>query len=182
MELGILTPEQGLQAIESNTLPDAETMIEEQKAYKALRDDGLYQPLIGGAQGDAGRPDGANAPKSVTPIGSGASEQKFSLTKVKNNLIRANELYENVVSHLKETQNIKRFSKLQKEVAQQITHLIVANEEPDNWKKKISDYCESPMDKNEKRVKEVIEIAVAHQLDNYLASILLASKKDEQAV
>jgi hypothetical protein len=181
MELGILTPEQGLQAIESNTLPDMATMIEDQRAYKDLRDEGLYEPLVGGAKEDAGRPDGTSAPKKVTPIGAGAS-QKFSLAKVKDNLIHAQELEAKVISYLREKNDIKRLSKLQKEVAQEITHLIIANEEPDNWEKKVSDYCESPIDKNEKRVKEVISIAATHNLDNYLASILLASKKDEQAV
>lgn len=52
IEMGILTPEQGLEAIQTNTLPDAEEMLTAQTAYKTQRDDGLYVPLVVGVQSD----------------------------------------------------------------------------------------------------------------------------------
>jgi hypothetical protein len=186
MEIGILTPEQGFKAIETNTLPDPSMMEEEQGTYKKLRDKGLYEPLIGGPKDSVdgqGRPSGTSAPKKAAPIGGKASEEKFSLSKVKENLVLAQELEAEVISTLKEKHNIRRITKLQKEVAQQITHVILANEEPDKWKASIVEYCNTPVDKNKTRVNKVIEIATDHQVDPYLASILLASKvNDGQAV
>jgi hypothetical protein len=181
MELGILTPEQGLKAIESNTLPDDTTMIEEMEEYKKQRDKGLFEPLVGGAkEGEAGAPEGPKAmPKKVGPIGSKASttsEEKYSLIKIKDNWLKAIALEDSITNQLKEKHDIKRMSKLQKEVVSQITNLIMANEEPDNWKNSIPSYLDSPEDKNKERVNKVIEIAAKHNIDTYLASLMLPSK------
>ena len=67
-------------------------------------------------------------------------------------------------------------SKKQKVVAEQISHLIIANEESKNWLKNVEKYCKSPVDKNQGKVEEIQNLAFEHQLDFYLASILYASK------
>ena len=191
VEIGVLTPQQGFEALETGKLPDPSLMDEEQKDYKKNRDDGLYTPLIGGPKdpGATGRPDGSQAPqttKNVGPIGSGpagfgkASEatpvQKFSVVKVKDNMLLAQQLEEEVTKTLKEMYNVKRMSKFQKEVTASTVTLIMSNEEPSKWLSTVKAYCETPEDKNNERVLEVNKIAVAHQIDNYLASLLLASK------
>lgn len=181
MELGILTPEEGFRAIESNTLPDPDSMEENQRDFKKLRDEGLYQPLVGGGTANedgTGRPSGSGGvPKmtnTVTPIG--ASEEKFSLVKIKENLVLASELEEEVQKYLKEKHGLKRLSKHQKEVAEGVTKVICANETPDKWKAKAKEYCERPVDTNPERIDQIHSIAVKHQLDPYIASILLASE------
>ena len=72
--------------------------------------------------------------------------------------------------------NIKKMSNQQKEIAEQISHIIIANESPENWNDKISDYISNPVDSNEDAVKEIQEIAYNHQLDSYISSILRHSK------
>lgn len=189
IELGVLTAEQGLKAIETNTLPDPSVIIEEQKSYKEQRDNGLYEPLIGKPKDEAGRPDGSGGvpqiSKKISPMGKSKAsidDQKYSLSKIKENLSLAQELEKDVVSVLKQKHNIKKMTKLQKEVSEQITNTIIVNEEPSKWKESIALYCESPLDKNKKRVKEITEIACYHQVNFYLAGILLASKVNEQAI
>ena len=54
----------------------------------------------------------------------------------------------------------------------------MANELPQNWISKAKEYCEEPKDKNLDRVKEIEELAYEHQVDNYVATILYASKKE----
>ncbi len=183
MELGILTPEEGFRAIETNTLPDPEMMEENQREYKKRRDAGLYQPLIGGGaetpnSDGTGRPSGSSGIKKttnkITPIG--ASDVNYSLTKIKENLILATETEELVKQILKEKNGLKRLSNKQKDVAREIVKVVCANETPDNWKSKAKDYCDNPIDTNPERIDEVHSIAVEHQLDPYMASILLASK------
>jgi len=186
MELGILTPEEGLKAIETGRLPTNEESLESQVKYKDLRDQGFYQPLIGGAQGGgAGRPSGSTGipqnTKNVKPIGQGQQskasiEEKYSVLKIKENLSKAQKLEEEVSSKLRETHNIKKMSNQQKEIAEQISHIIIANENPENWNDKISDYISNPVDTNETAVKEIQEIAYNHQLDSYISSILRHSK------
>lgn len=181
IELGILTPEEGFKALETGLLPEPQNMEESQKEYKAKRDSGLYNPLVGGMAQDEGRPAGSKAPqttKKVAPIGSKASidETKYSVMKVKENMIIAQELEKAVMSNMKEKHGIKKFNKLQKDVCATIVLQIMSNEEPDKWLAESSAYCENLEDKNHSRVSEVNKIAVTHSIDNYLASLMLASK------
>jgi hypothetical protein len=187
MELGILTPEEGLKAIETGRLPTNEESLESQQKYKDLRDQGFYQPLIGGGAqaGGAGRPSGSNgipqSTKNVKPIGQGQQskasiEEKYSVLKIKEYLSKAQKLEEEVGVKLREMHNIKKMSNQQKEIAEQISHIIIANENPENWNDKISDYISNPVDSNDEAVKEVQEIAYNHQLDSYISSILRHSK------
>jgi hypothetical protein len=187
MELGILTPEEGIRAIETGRLPTNEESVESQQKYRDLKDQGFYQPLIGGAaqSGGAGRPAGSSgipqSTKNVKPIGQGQQskasiEEKYSVIKIKENLSKAQKLQEEVSAKLREIHNIKKMSNQQKEIAEQISNIIIANENPENWNDKISDYISNPVDTNEEAIKEIQEIAYNHQLDSYISSILRHSK------
>jgi hypothetical protein len=213
VEMGILTAEQGVEAIQTNTMPDTDMMVTEQQDYKKQRDDGLYTPLVAGVQSEttlqtakmsmqqaklgaktemgnggsgAGRPGGTKAPqtqKTVSPIGtSKASEEKeikFSLKKITENMILAQDLEKTVCGHLKELYSIKRFSKMQKSIASDITNLIISNETPDKWSSESLNYCKSPQDKNNERVLAVNKLGEKHLLEPYIAGILFASVKQE---
>jgi len=186
MELGILTPEEGLRAIETGRLPNSEESEISQRKYKELKDSGFYQPLIGGSgQGISGRPAGSTgipqSTKNIKPIGQGQQskalvEEKYSLSKLKENLIRAQKLNDEVSTKLREVHSIKKMTNQQKEVSEQITNLIIANENPENWSNKILDYINNPTDQNLESIKEIQKISYEHQLDTYISSILMHSK------
>ena len=186
VELGILTPEEGIMALETGKLPSSDDSILSQEKLRNLKDKGLYQPLIGGAKSsEPGRPSGTTgipqSTKNISPIGDGkqskaADQESYSLLKVKENLIAAQKLEEEVASSLRKKHNLKKLSFEQKDVANQISKIIIANENPDNWSLKIEDYINSPCDKNSDAVSKINNIAFEHQLDSYLASILYHSK------
>ena len=196
VELGLLTAEEGISAMETGRLPNSEESVESQGKFKELRDEGLYQPIIGGAKtGDAaevskptGRPSGTDGVPQEEERGptdvqndaqpSIASEVNFSLAKVKDNLILAQHLNSDVEKALRSKHKIKRLTNKQKEIASDISEIIMANESPENWKSEIKNYIKSPIDKNPEQVKEINNLAATHQVDYYLASILFASKKD----
>jgi hypothetical protein len=180
IELGILTPEEGIRAIETGRLPNDEESQAAQLKFKELKDKGLYQPLIGGTKNDqVGRPAGSDgikqSTKNIKPIGTNAKEQ-YSFLKVKNNLIAYQKLEEEIANFLRKKHNLKKLSFDQKNIVEDITKIIVANEIPENWKNKIEDYINSPVDKNFGQVKNIQSIALNHQIDSYLASILYHSK------
>ena len=81
-----------------------------------------------------------------------------------------------VEASLRKKHKIKRLSKTQKQVAEEIGSVIIANEDPSDWEGKINDYVKKPVDRNPERIAEVREIAAKHQVDDYLASILFISK------
>lgn len=178
-ELGLLTPEETFTALDSGRLPDESQILETQNSYKKNRDSGLYQPLIGGVknQDEKGRPGGISTPQStkkMTPIG--GSEQ-FSLKKFVENMKAATSLGNEVAQLLKLKFKKKSLSEEQINIATEITKLIIANEEPDNWRNKIANYVKEPVDKNKERINLVQSLASEYQCDDYLASLLLISKK-----
>jgi len=179
MELGVLTPEEGLKAIETGVLPSPEESLQSQNSFIDLKDKGLYQPLIGGPKIDAGRPAGSTGikqtTKNVKPVGT-SSKANYSVTKLKDIVEATNKLGVEVENILKKKHKLKKLNDKQKEVALDITKIIVANEEKSNWTSKISEYIDSPVDKNQKTVEEIHVIACEHQVDSYMASLLYHSK------
>ena len=94
-------------------------------------------------------------------------------------MLLAQELKTEVEKELRKKHKIKRLNKEQKKVAEQISELIIANEESEDWKNNIKAYTEKPVDQNKQRVNQIHEVASEHQVDFYLASLLYASiKKD----
>jgi hypothetical protein len=178
VELGVLTPEEGLAAIDTGRLPTQEESVQSQRKFKELRDEGLYQPIIGGsAAGQAGRPSGSTgipqSTKNVKPIGAKAS---FSVVKIKDNILASQNLEEEVKSAVRKKFNVKKLSNQQKENAENISEIIIANEVPENWTAKIEEYIEKPFDQNQEQINNIQEIAAEHQVTNYIASLLYHSK------
>jgi hypothetical protein len=184
LELGILTPSETITALETNRLPDQEASIESQKEYLIQKEEGLYKPIDtsgksdeeGNAQG--GRPGGSKAPqttKKVSPIGTKAS--LFSASKLIEVARASSNLEEEVSSFLKKKFNKKTLTKKQKEVCSEITNIIVANEDIENWTSKIEQYCEKPVDTNPDRIIAIGEICAEHECDQYIGSLLYLSKK-----
>ena len=187
IELGILTPEEGLEALQSGRLPSKEESLESQKEYVDYKEEGLFAPIApqqdseeGTSQTGSGRPDGTTSPqntKTVKPIGEGVGKQIFSLEKVKDNMILAQKLINKVETELKKKHKLKELSENQLKIVSQIADVIVVNEEPKSWGRKVKNYLENPIDKNPDRVKKIQQIAADHQVDDYLAGILYASRK-----
>jgi hypothetical protein len=177
VELGVLTPEEGVQAIESGRLPNSEESKTSQEKFKSFKDQGLYQPLIGGPKLEAGRPAGTSGikqnSKNVKPIGTSSA---YSILKLKENILAIQELEENVKSKIRSHFNVKKLSNQQKELSEKITELIIANEKTINWNTAVNQYISNPVDHNLNQVKEIEGIALEHQVNSYLASLLYHSK------
>jgi hypothetical protein len=227
IELGILTAEEGVEAIETHRLPTKEESIESQEEFKKLRDKGLYEPITGGPetqkeladkthegqmeiqkenlksqekmgreklkmgpQGPAGNPTPSGVKKEsgrpagtkdapyksnrkVTPIG---GKEGYSMARVKELFVLSQDLEVEVAKALRIKHKVKRLTNQQKEVSRQISNVVMANEDPEDWMKNIKKYCDKPIDQNKKRVNQINEIACLHDIDMESASILYASK------
>jgi hypothetical protein len=179
IELGVLTAEEGMQAIESGRFPTPEESLESQKRFQELKNEGLYEPLIGGPKMTqmTGRPTGSKKPKEEdkkTPIGTKAT-LNFSLSKIQEHLNLSDKLNLEVEASLRQIHKRKRLSKQQKEVAREITNIVITNEDPPSWLAKAGRYAAEPTDRNHERVKKVQDVAYEHQVDDFLAGILYAS-------
>ena len=104
----------------------------------------------------------------------------FSLTKIQENLASSEKLLKEVEGALRKKHGLRKMSRKQKEVAQEISNIIVANENPQSWSSKVESYIEHPKDTNPERIKEIDSIACEHSVDYFLASILYLSKNEQQ--
>jgi hypothetical protein len=186
VELGILTPEEGITAIETGKLPDPESSVQSQQKLRELKDQGYYQPLIGGAKSaEPGRPSGSSgipqSTKNIKPVGEGRQSKAalFDIEKIKNNFIIASKLQEKVEASLREKHSLRKLSKQQKDVAFEIVKIITSNESPENWDNSVREYLDNPKNKNLNTINDIESIAIEHGLDSYVASILYHSKKPE---
>jgi hypothetical protein len=173
IELGVLTAEEGLKAIETGRLPEKEESIQSQREFLSYKDEGLYDPLIGGKNQSesAGRP--VEKAAVVTANNEGGN---FSLRKVTDNFLLAEKLQREVEVQLKKIHKLKKLSEEQRKISEQISSLIISNEPPENWMSQVENYIKNPIDKNTKRIEEIRNLAVAHQVNEYLAGILYASR------
>jgi hypothetical protein len=180
IELGVLTPEEGMKALETDRLPDEESSLESQRKFKAHKEEGLYTPIIGGgANQDGGRPEGttgiSQTTKQISPVGQ--SKAFYSLAAIKSNLLLADKLNKKIEDTLLKKHKLKELDENQKSIAQEITEIVMCNEAPGDWLQKAKDYISNPADKNTEMVKGIQSTAYSHQINTYLASILYASKK-----
>jgi hypothetical protein len=194
-EIGLLTAEETIEAIETGILPDNISSLESQTAFKQARDKGLYQPIAGGPadqmamakykvdnapkpkiSGANGRPKGTKSKQStkkVRPMGA-----TYSVMKVKDNFWAAQKAEDEIKKILLKKFKTKELDDNQNKIARNIASVLISNEEPKDWLDKVKSYVEKPVDTNPERVDAIADVAEEHQLDGYLASILFASQID----
>jgi hypothetical protein len=183
VELGVLTPEEGITAIDTGRLPLPEESIKSQEQFKKLQEDGLYQPLLnkGKEQEMTGRPTGTGtpqttkAPRTAPTVQASEEKPKINADLVAKNLVKFDNLVEAVETTLKEKYDRKRLSKEQKEIIQTIAETIATNEPPKEWLNKIEDYINKPVQVNA-NMDNINKIAEEYGLDYKTAILLYHSK------
>lgn len=186
IELGVLTPEEGVTAIETGRLPLPEESVESQKEFQKLQEDGLYQPLLNkskeqASQGETGRPVGTGtpqttkAPRTAPTVNASGVKPKINADLVAKNLVKFDNLIMEIGATLKEKFNKKRLSKEQKEIIETIAETIATNESPTNWNTKIEEYINNPVKINI-NMTEINKIAEEYGLDYRTAILLYHSK------
>ena len=182
IQYGVLTAEEGIEAIGTGRLPEPEESLDSQKRFRELKDQGFYSPLLGGGGGGepVGRPEGESAPqttKKVSPVGENTSgSQKFSVEKIKESLALAEKLETEIQEKLKLKYENKRVNNKIRTLSSELCKIVMANESSDKWLEKVGEYINNPADTNAEAIQEIQNIAMEHQVDEYLASLLYASK------
>jgi hypothetical protein len=191
VQLGVLTPEEGLQAIETGRLPDPEESLESQRKFKGFKDEGLYAPIAaGGAAGglSTGRPPGAKAPQtSKVPSPSGGNKKapaiaSYSMKGISQTFKEYEMLSAKVEDFLKKKHKKKSLNQEQKSIAEQISQNIIINEEKANWDYSIKAYCEGEKQDNPEKIAKLLDISEEHGVDIFSAAILNISQISREKV
>jgi len=188
-QTGLLTDTELNQALKTGILPDKESSLENQRAYKKERDEGLYMPLVGGGKesGADGRPTGTGTKmpnKKVGKIGTKAS--KISGDRMVKSIFAMNAVQAEVESAYKKMykkwlkdNGRKDLDENQKEVAQMVAKSIILNEPEDKWMESVASYVKSPKEYPEEVGIALDQIGAEFDVDPWQAIILYRSQIEE---
>lgn len=177
-QLGLISPKELFSVMDTGVLPDIDDNVANQKEYKAQRDDGLYLPLLGGAQPSQGRPEGTSgipqSTKNISPIGTKAS-YKISAKQLIANYAAADKLKGEVAEKSKKIYKVKELSDEQLSVIESLAKYIILNEKPNKWFRSIEKYMGSPKIPTAEIMASVESLMDEHQVSEWEATILYKS-------
>ena len=188
MELGIITPEQGMDVLEKGSYPKPEEMEVAQKKYIEQRRDGMYNPIVGGVpmispEGDVQQP----AQEVGRPVGtSGIPQDNASINK--DELFSRKNLQEIIYSTedlrnqgYKEMRKKMKKTKLknsEKSMIDELCESVVVSSYKSDWENKLIGCIQNPENIELLDVKnEIQELSLKHNLDLYSAAILFHSSR-----
>ena len=186
--MGALTPEEGFRAIETDTLPEFDESIESQRKFKELKDEGLYEPILGGnkdEQGEKGRPAGTKGIEQTTqnvgPIGKNRGmAEKFSTAAIAGVMSALHSFTSSVEKSFRSKYEKKKLSKAQKDLASELALVIASRYEASEWEDQLDKYMQDMTLLNTENMtdvaKQVDAIAANYQIPAASASILFHSR------
>lgn len=181
MELGVITPQQGLTVFNTGRFPQAEEIAPAQAAFVSDREKGYYNPIVGGVPVVASAEGETNqTPKSAGRPEGAITEANFSRKNIQEIIYKIEALDSFTKAKAKENLGIKKLSKQQNSAIEELCKKIVCAHDLDNWEANALE-CVKDFSKIESLglLDEVSEIAESHQLDFYSAAILHHSKHYE---
>jgi hypothetical protein len=207
MELGILTPQQGLGVFNTGKFPDSEEIGVTQEEFVKDRKKGFYNPLVGGvpfvappapkispatsAPAPAPAPAGAAPNKSPNvnqtpkspgrPTGKTAPQKTikgYSRKNIQQVVGKVEDLRKTVESEIKKKYNAETLSDEQNKIVDNLCEAIVCATDISKWNEEAQS-CVNDINKIEqlKTLDEVLTISAEHELTSYPSAILYHSEK-----
>jgi hypothetical protein len=185
MELGVLTPQQGMEVIHTGEFPKSEDMGKAQEEFKEHREEGHYLPLVNSInlyQEEQGadepvKPEVAPvAPSGGRPIG--VSNSNFS----KKNIIEATKIVSEfelkAYADFAIKYGLDELDEQRKDLVSQACESIVVSKAREEWDDTLASIVENIENLSELNVdKDVLDLGCKHQLDDMSAAILHHSTK-----
>lgn len=173
VEIGAITPDDGIRAINTGKLPTPQENLESQMEFKELKDKGLFQPIQSKQKEEGGRPVGSGGPQTkereISPIG---TQAKYGIGAVVKNLGILSKLRREVESHLAK-------GKKGSVDSETVVSSVMAAEKPESWLAKARDYCSGKAKANPSSLEPIFRIMENHQTDFHTAAVLFHSQVQE---
>jgi hypothetical protein len=198
IELGVLTPQQGLEMFHNGKFPLAEDLTPAQETYIEERKKGYYNPIVGGVpvipspapKLPKGGGSGIVTPavnKTAKVAGRPAGTTGIPITKatysrkgIQDVIYEIEKARGSAKDTLKENLKIKKFTKAQENILDKLCEAIVCSTNIEKWNEEIIS-CVNNFENIESLgiMDDILDISNEHQLDNYSSAILYHSKSNE---
>jgi hypothetical protein len=185
MELGVLTPEEGIESIKTGIYPNSKDLDGAQEKFVESRQKGFYNPLVGGVpmidEGDGGQEKQPPA-EPGRPVGAKegveASENLFSRKEIQKTIHKIEKFRQSSMSSARKILKKKRLSKDHKSLIDSLVESVVISKEVEEWGGCVES-CLKDFDKiaDLPAMAEVLNLSVEHGLEVYPSAILYHSKK-----
>ena len=189
MELGVLTPQQGMQVINHGVFPKAEDMMDAQEVFKEQREEGYYMPLVNSINLYQNEEDEAETPQQesqeepevapIAPSGGrpmGVSNSTFSKKHIVEATKMINEFELRAYREFGLKYGLEELDDNRKELVAKACEAIVVAKNVDEWDDSLASLVEDLDKLSDLNISEqVLEVGAKHQLDDLSAAILYHS-------
>jgi len=202
MELGILTPEQGIQTIKTGIYPEQREVGAGQDQYIEDRQKGLYSPLVGGQPlplteeekeeaaeieinkvsnrtPDQSTPQQQGRPSGTSKTGKTATADRKAL---QSTIYKTEDLFSFAQKEMKKSHKIKRLSKDKKMLLDELCKTVVLSSGINDWEKEAK-ACIKDFSHIESLLvmPEILETAQEHDMELYPSALYYHSQTKEDA-
>jgi len=194
MELGVLTPEQGMKVVSTGSFPDPKEMNAAQDKFKDEREKGHYLPLVNsinlfdkeeGQQQEpikekGGDPEPKDAEKPISPSGGRPIGVSNSKTFSKKNIVattrKVNEFELRAFREFASKFGLKRMSKDKKDLVSNACESIIVAKDHSQWDETLEDVIKDLDSLASLGIHDkILELGAEHQLDDLSSAILYHS-------
>ena len=187
MELGIITPEQGVDVLEKGAYPRPEEMQPAQERYIEQRKNGLYNPIVGGApvlsdenqkqdaKKEVGRPVGTSEIKQENKV---TAEQLYSRKDIQEVIYATETLRQEGFKEMRKKLKKKKLKASEESLINDLCESIITSSEKSVWNEKLK-ACLTNSDNIESLgiINRIQELSLEYDLDLYSSALLYHSDR-----
>jgi len=180
MELGIITPKQGMEMFHNGKFPEPDQLKPEQQDFLEDREKGYYNPIVGGVpvyspdkkatgpRKQAGRPEGT----TDIPI----VNAQYSRANIQKTIYDIESFVNTSKAKMIDKLGVKELNDSQQDMLSNLCESIVCSQDKEYWSETLES-CVKDFNEieNLNTLKEVLDISAQHTLDTYPAAILYHS-------
>ena len=176
MEIGILTPEQGMRFMKQGQLPNESEIAEEQEQFIERRKKGYFNPLVGGVpmvEIEDDSPVTRTPQQRGRPLGATETVAKASVNGIKNSIISINNLFSEAEKFAKKNFKIRKLNSEQTDIIETICEKIICAKDSNEWIDTAKACINNIEEIDKLSVKpEIEQIAEVYELNHYSAAII----------
>lgn len=193
MELGVITPQQGMDMFHTGEFPKSEDIAPSQPEFVSQRKDGYYNPIVGGiptisppepkvpkdSRAINDTPKAPGRPEGTTGIPLAKAE--VSVKNIRGVVNKIEELHASIERELRASLSLETLSDNQQEMVNKLCEAVVVSSDLESWDE-VASSCVKDFENiaSLSTLPEVLEAAAEFEIDDdYSAALLYHSKKNE---